>query len=92
MGIYTSGKIFGVKIYTFDDDDISYTLFERKYDVIMNNEQMKEAFLFYTELHDKNNLRFKIYTEFSSTYDKDNENYMDWYRILLSIFLEKFNV
>ena len=53
---------------------------------------MKEAFLFYTELHDKNNVRFKIYTEFSSTYDKDNENYMDWYRILLSIFLEKFNV
>ena len=92
MGIYTSGKIFGVKIYTFDDDDISYTLFERKYDVIMNNEQMKEEYLFYTELHDKNNLRFKIYTEFSSTYDKDNENYMDWYRILLSIFLEKFNV
>ena len=86
MGIYTSGKIFGVKIYTLDDDDISYTLFERKYDVIMNNEQMKEAFLFYTELHDKNNVRFKIYTEFSSTYDKDNENYMDWHPISLSYF------
>ena len=35
MGIYTSGKIFGIKIYTFNDDDISYTLFERKYDVIL---------------------------------------------------------
>ena len=92
MGIYTSGKIFGIKIYTFDDDDISYTLLERKYDVLMNNEQMKEAYLFYTELHDKNNVRFKIYKEISSTYDKNNENYMDWHPISLNIFLEKFSV
>jgi hypothetical protein len=92
MGIYTSGKIFGVKIYTLDDDDISYTLFEQKYDVLMSVEQMKEAYLFYTELHDKNNVCFKIYTEFSSTYNKDNKNYMDWYRISLSVFLEKFGI
>jgi hypothetical protein len=92
MGIYTSGKIFGVKIYTFDDDDVSYTLFEQKYDVIMSVDQMKEAYLFYTELHDKNNICFKIYTEFSSTYNKNNENYMDWHRISLSVFLEKFSV
>ena len=88
MGIYTSGKIFGIKIYTFNDDDISYTLFEQKYDAIMSVEQMKEAYLFYTELQDKNNIRLKIYTEFSSTYEKGN--YMDWYPISLSIFLEKF--
>ena len=92
MGIYTSGKIFGIKIYTFNDDDISYTLFEQKYDVLMNNEQMKEAYLFYTELHDKNNIRLKIYTEISSTYDKNNENYMDWHPISLSVFLKKFSV
>jgi len=92
MGIYTSGKIFGVKIYTFDDDDISYTLFERKYDVIMNNEEMKEAYLFYTELPDKNNVCFKIYTEFSSTYSKENKNYMDWHRISENIFYEKFSL
>ena len=92
MGIYTSGKIFGIKIYTFDDDDISYTLFEQKYDVLMTVEQMKEAYLFYTELHDKNNVRFKIYTEISSTYNKNNQNYMDWHPISLSVFLEKFNL
>ena len=92
MGIYTSGKIFGIKIYTFNDDDDIYILFERKYDVIMNNDQMKEAFLFYTELHNKNNVRFKIYTEFSSTYNKENNNYMDWQPILLSVFLEKFSI
>lgn len=93
MGIYTSGKIFGIKIYTFNnDDDNIYTLFERKYDVIMTVEQMKEAFLFYTELDNKNNVRFKIYTEFSSTYNKKNENYMDWHPVSLNVFLEKFGI
>jgi hypothetical protein len=92
MGIYTSGKIFGIKIYTLDDDDISYTLFEQKYDVLMTVEQMKDAYLFYTELHDKNNVCFKIYTEFSSTYSKDNKNYMDWHRISENIFYEKFGI
>ena len=92
MGIYTSGKIFGIKIYTLNDDDISYTLFERKYDVIMSVEQMKEAYLFYTELHDKNNVRLKIYSEFSSTYNKENVNYMDWYPISLNLFLKKIEI
>lgn len=92
MGIYTSDKIFGIKIYTFNDDDISYELFERKYNVIMSVEQMKEAYLFYTELNDKNNIYFKIYTEYSSTYNKGNENYMEWYPISLDLFLEKFSV
>jgi hypothetical protein len=58
----------------------------------MNNEQMKEAYLFYTELQDKNNICFKIYTEFTSTYDKDNENYMDWHRISENIFYEQFSL
>jgi hypothetical protein len=58
----------------------------------MSVEQMKEAFLFYTELHDKNNVRFRIYTEFSSTYDKDNKNYMDWHPISENIFYEQFDL
>ena len=92
MGIYTSGKIFGIKIYTFNDYDISYTLFERKYDVIMSVEQMEEAYLFYIELQDKNNVRFQIYTEYSSTYNKGTGNYMDWHPISLNVFLEKFGI
>jgi hypothetical protein len=90
MGIYTTGKIFGIKIYTFNDDDISYTLFERKYDVIMSVDQMKEAYLFYTELHDKNNVRFKFYTELISTHNIENEHYMDWHPISLDLFLDIF--
>jgi hypothetical protein len=93
MGIYNSGSIFGIQIYNFNDDDFSNILFEEKYDEVMSYNQMREAYLFYTNLNDKNNIYFKIYTECSSTlisYNKDN--FMMWYQISLDTFLEKFGV
>jgi len=54
MGIYVSGTFFGIKIYNFNDDVFVNILFEKKYDEIMSNEQMREAYLFYTtELKNK---------------------------------------
>jgi hypothetical protein len=93
MGIYSNGSIFGISIYNFNEDDISNTLFEEKYNEIMSHEQMMEAYLFYDILHDKNNISFKIYTECSSTLNPYNrECFMDWYPLSLNDFLEKFNV
>jgi hypothetical protein len=93
MGIYNSGRIFGIRMYNFNDDDISNMLFEEKYDEIMSHEQMREAFLFYTNLNDKNNISFQIYTECSSTLDKYNkDNFMMWYPLSLDMFLEKFGI
>jgi hypothetical protein len=92
MGIYSNGSIFGISIYNFNEDDVSNILFEIKFCEIMSHEQMREAYLFYNELHDKNNISFKIYTECSSTLNKyDKENFMAWYPISLNEFLEKFN-
>jgi hypothetical protein len=81
-------------MYNFNyDDDISNMLFEEKYDEIMSHEQMREAFLFYTNLNDKNNISFQIYTECSSTLDKYNkDNFMMWYPLSLDMFLEKFGI
>lgn len=90
MGIYSSGKIFGIQIYNFNDDDFSDTLFEEKYCEIMSHQQMREAYLFYTNLNNKNDLFFKIYTECSITYN--NENLMMWQPISLQVFLDKFNI
>jgi hypothetical protein len=92
MGIYSNGSIFGISIYNFNDDDVSNILFEEKYDEIMSHEQMREAYLFYAILYDKNNISFKIYTECSSTLNKDKENFMMWHPLSLNTFLEKFNV
>jgi hypothetical protein len=54
MGIYSNGNIFGIKIYTNDNDNINI-IFEKKYDIIMRDEQKKEAYLFYKELSNKEN-------------------------------------
>jgi hypothetical protein len=92
MGIYSNGSIFGISIYNFNDDDVSNILFEEKYDEIMSHEQMREAYLFYTILYDKNNISFKIYTECTSTLSYNRDNFMMWYPLSLNTFLEKFNV
>ena len=91
MGIYNNGKIFGIRIYNFNDDDCSNILFEKKYDEVMSCEQIREAGLFYNELKDKHDIRFQFYTECFTTYDINNkEIFMSWYPLNLNQFLEKF--
>ena len=93
MGIYSNGTIFGIRIYNFNDDEFSNTLFEEKYDEVMSYHQMREAYLFYTILYDKKDIHFKIYTESISTYNSNNkEKIMMWYPLSLDDFLEKFGV
>ena len=92
MGIYSSGKIFGLRIYNFNEDDCSNTLYEEKYDEIMSHEQMHEAFLFYNELNNKDKVFFKIYTECMTTYNLNkNQVFMEWFPLSLNMFLEKFD-
>ena len=92
MGIYSNSSIFGIQIYNFNDDDVSNILFEAKYDEVMSYNQLKEAYLFYTNLNDKNNIFFKIYTECISTLSYNRDNSMMWYPMSLNLFLEKFGV
>jgi hypothetical protein len=88
MGIYSNCNPFGIRIYNFNDE-FSNTLFEKKYDLIMSDEERKEAYLFYTELSDKN-VFFHIYTECSSTYEKGV--FMMWHPLSLDMFLQQFDV
>ena len=92
MGIYSNSSIFGIQIYNFNNDDISNILFEEKYDKVMSLHQMREAYLFYTNLNDKNKIFFKIYTECTSTLSYNRENFMMWEPLPLDTFLEKFGV
>ena len=89
MGIYDSGKIFGIRIYNFNDDadDI---LFEKTYNEIMSDEEKKKAYLFYTALNNKNEIRFQYYTECSSTYGEGFV--LMWSPMSLNLFLENFGV
>ena len=91
MGIYSNGSIFGIQMYNFNDD-ISNILFEEKYDEEMSYIQMREAYLFYNNLNDKNQICFKIYTECISTLSYNKDNFMMWQPLSLDSFLEKFGV
>jgi hypothetical protein len=90
MGIYNNGTIFGIRIYNFNDDECSNILFEEKYVEIMSYEQMKEAYLFYTELNNKDGIHFQYYTECFTTYGEGT--FLMWYQLSLDTFLEKFGI
>ena len=90
MGIYDNGSIFGIKIYNFNNDDFANVLFEKTSNEIMSYEEREKAYLFYTELNNKNKIHFQYYTECSSTYGK--ESFLMWYPMSLNLFLEKFSV
>jgi hypothetical protein len=90
MGIYDNGSILGIRIYNFNDDDIANILFEEKYDEIMSDEQMREVYLFYTMLNNKNEMKFQYYTECCSSYGKGN--FFTWHPMSLNLFLEKFSI
>ena len=93
MGIYSKGNIFGIRIYNFNDEETSNTLYEEKYQEIMSYGQMREAYLFYNQLNDKNNIFFKFYTECSSTLNCHNkQTFYDWFPMTLSEFTEKFSI
>ena len=84
MGIYDSGKIFGIKMYNFNED----ILFEKTYNEIMSDEEKKKAYLFYTKLNNKTEIFY--YTECSSTYG--GGVFLMWYPMSLNLFLEKFGI
>jgi hypothetical protein len=90
MGVYNNGTIFGIRIYNFNDDECSNILFEEKYIEVMSHEQMKEAYLFYTELNNKDGIHFQYYTECFSTYGEGT--FLMWHPLLLDAFLEKFGI
>ena len=62
MGIYVNGTIFGIRIYNFNDDDFANILFEKTYTEIMSDEEKKETYLFYSDLNNKNDIRFEYYS------------------------------
>jgi hypothetical protein len=90
MGIYESGAVFGIRIYHMNEDDFANVLFEEIGDEIMSLEQMREIYLFYKELDNKNEIRFQYYTECSSTYGEGT--FLKWCPMSLNLLLEKLSI
>jgi len=79
MGIYINDTICGIQLYTFNDDGISNVLYEVKQETELSDHQMRDAYLFYNNLTDKDNVFVKIYIECSSTLGCNIETFMTWH-------------
>ena len=93
MGLYNNG-IYGIRIYTFNAYDLCDVLFEQKYDILMNDEQKREAFTFYENMNKNDAIFFKIYSECTSKLEPNHEmykTYMTWSPFSLEMFMKYFS-
>ena len=91
---YTSGDIYGIKLYLNYSDDVKI-LYEIKMKDILSEDQKKEIRLVYNELNEKekDNLLFEIYVKSSSTSSTNsNEIVMIWEPITSDFFLQNIGV
>jgi len=103
MGIYTSDKIYGVKIFNTKDKEELYDndkIYGKKLDREFDESDRNEVRDFYNNLDDesKSHLSFHVYTEYTSTLEyvdyraNYNKSDMDWFPIHYSTFLQIFNI
>ncbi len=79
MGIYSNGIIYGIKIVLKENDSILH--FEKEE---YNHAKSVAQKLF----EEKKPFQIFIYSQYCTTYDKENKPYMAWERISYGDFLE----
>jgi hypothetical protein len=90
MGVYSCDScIYGIRIYKFNDG-FANILYEKIFNEIMTYEEKTNAYLFYTELENKNDMLFQFYTDFSSTCEEGV--YFLWHPVSLELFLYNFGL
>ena len=88
---YTTKGIYGVKIYTYNNNNCSI-IFKQQLNTLMTNEMIEEVKTFYENLDEdsKQNLKFQIYRNCKSI--EDEGNCMIWLNISLNNFIIDFGV
>ena len=88
---YTMRGIYGVKIYTYINRDVT-VIFKQQLNTLMSNEMIEEVKAFYDNLDEnsKKNLKFQIYRNCKSI--EDEENCMIWLNISLNQFITDFGI
>ncbi len=96
MGIYSDGIVYGVKIVYKNDypncnlDDLYITIYEKKSTSTsgLSKEEKEDTMIIYEKVKDKKCI-FYIYTNVSTTYDLDDQPFMDWTRVDREEFCER---
>jgi hypothetical protein len=97
MGIYSDGIVYGIKVIQKNPkEDCNSTVVENEYITIyektsnkaISKDMIQEAHHKYNELQNKNNCRFFIYSNCSTSYDLEDVPFMMWENIDKNEFLE----
>ena len=88
---YTMRGIYGVKMYTYINDNCTI-IFKKQLNTLMSNEMIEEVKSFYKNLDEnsKKNLKFKIYRNCKSI--EDEGDCMIWLNISLTTFITDFGI
>jgi hypothetical protein len=87
MGVYDSGCINGIRIYKFNDG-FANILYEKIFNDVMTYAEKADAYLFYTELDNNNDLHFQYYIDCRNTCE-EGVHFL-WCPISLEQFCEGF--
>ena len=74
MGMYTDGNVYGVYIYTYDDDDNLTVLLDKKYDAKMTTEQIIEVKTEFDNLSEdiSKEISIRFYVSCNTSYELAN--------------------
>jgi|GEM_PF-7053340 len=89
---YTTKGIYGVKIYTYTNNEYKI-LFKQQCNTLMSDEMMEEVKAFYANLdeHSKtNDIKCKVYRNCKSI--ENEENCMVWFDLSLNNFIREFGI
>jgi hypothetical protein len=97
MGIYGNGKIYGIFIRVWNQEGCNtevVDLFKYTSDQELSAEEKREAFAFYENLANKDNISFQLETECYSSLEREpsSEVFRMWVPISLESFLQQFDV
>jgi hypothetical protein len=88
MGKYLINyDIYGILIYSMDEDDISKTLYEKQYNHIITKKEIEEAHAFYKQMKINTNLFVKVYKQCKNTIAPNNlsDINMQWFPISYNV-------
>ncbi len=94
MGIYSDRIVYGIKVIQKnpkEDCELKneyITIYEKTSNQAISKDIIQEAHHTYNQLENKNNCCFFIYSNCSTTYDKDDKPFMIWENIDKNEFLE----
>jgi hypothetical protein len=88
---YTTKGIYGVKIYTYNNNDCTI-IFKQQFNTLMSNEMIEEVKAFYESLDEnsKKDVKIQIYRNCKSI--EDEGGCMVWFNISLNNFITELGV